>query len=390
MEIRKVKREEFDQCLRISEYAFQYTLPENERETRMRDMEMYEIWGEFENSSLISKVNVIPFQTNIANKMFSMGGIAGVATYPEKRRNGSVTRLLLAALKEMRQSGQIISFLHPFNIGFYRKFGWENASEFKMITLEKHDLKPIYDLHPNQGRMVRFNRKESIPYLREVYDQIKIRYNGLLERTDEWWEKRVHPQALYTAVYFNQDNQAYGYVLYSIKESECQIKEFMFINEEARTKLWNFVCQHDSMVKKVQIWTFLDDPIDVFLPVAKTAEVKPYGMVRIVDVHEFLKSYPFQGQLEGLTLLVDDPFCEWNTGAYTFTKDSVTYRPLDSVQIQQEKGVWLEIGTLSAVMVNYRTPTFFRRHGKIKGSLEETKRLEAALPENPAAVIDFF
>ncbi|WP_243296975.1 GNAT family N-acetyltransferase [Bacillus litorisediminis] len=390
MEIRKVKQEEFEQCLRLSEYAFQYTLPENERDERIKDMEQYEIWGEFEDGSLISKVNIIPFTTMIANKAFSMGGVAGVATYPEKRRNGSVTRLLQAALKEMKQKGQIVSYLHPFNIGFYRRFGWENASEFKMITLEKQNLKPVKDLHPNQGKIVRFNRKESIPFLREVYDQVKKRYNGLLERTDEWWEKRVHPQQPFTAVCFDDNNQACGYVLYSIKESECQIRELMFINEEARTQLWNFICQHDSMVEKVKIWTFLDDPIEVFLPIAKTAEVNPYGMVRIVDVLEFLKSFPFQGQLEGLTLLVDDSFCEWNTGAYTFTSDSVIFSPLDSEQLPLEKGVWMEIGTLSAVMVNYRSPTFFYRHGKIKGILEETKRLEAALSENLAAVIDFF
>ena len=390
MEIRKVRREEFEQCLRISEYAFQYTLPENERDTRIKEMEQYEIWGEFDDGSLISKVNIIPFTTEIANKTYSMGGVAGVATYPERRRNGSVTRLLLAALKEMKQKGQMVSYLHPFNIGFYRRFGWENASEYKMVTLEKRDLKPLFDLHPDEGKIVRLNRKESIPFLRQVYNQVKRRYNGFLERTDEWWEKRVHPQQPFTAVCFNKENLPQGYILYSIKESQCQIKEFMFINEEARTKLWNFICQHDSMVEKVKIWTFLDDPIDVFQPIAKTAEVQPYGMVRIVDVHEFLKAFPFQGQLEGITLLVEDSFCEWNTGAYRFTADSVIYIPLQADQLQREQGLWMEIGTLSAVMVNYRSPSFFHRHGKIKGTIEETKRFESVIPENLPAVIDFF
>lgn len=390
MEIRKVRQDEFEQCLEISEYAFQYVLPENERESRLKAMETYEIWGEFEEEKLISKVNVVPFQSIIANQTFSMGGVAGVATYPEKRRNGSVTRLLSHALKEMRQKGQVVSYLHPFHIGFYRRFGWENASDYKFLTLEKQDLRPIVSKEEAGGRVIRVNRKESISILREVFDQVKHRYNGLLERTDEWWMNNVHRNEQLTAVYVDKNDRPKGYLIYSIKDSECQIKEFMFVNEETRVQLWNFICQHDSMLKTVKIWTFLDDPIDVSLPVYKTVEVRVCGMVRIVDVYEFLKAFPFRKQLDGITLLIEDSFCEWNTGSYTFTNGSVSFSPTSSEELQSKDGLWMEIGTLSAIMVNYRTPTFFHRFGKIKGSYEDLKQFEESLSVSTAAVIDFF
>ena len=60
-----------------------------------------------------------------------MGGIAGVATWPENRRQGHVSTLLKHALQEMKSKGQTLSFLHPFSIPFYRKFGWELYAEYK-------------------------------------------------------------------------------------------------------------------------------------------------------------------------------------------------------------------------------------------------------------------
>jgi predicted acetyltransferase len=54
-----------------------------------------------------------------------MGGIAGVATWPEYRRNGNVADLVKHALQQMKEDGCAISYLHPFKVSFYHKYGWE-------------------------------------------------------------------------------------------------------------------------------------------------------------------------------------------------------------------------------------------------------------------------
>jgi predicted acetyltransferase len=103
-------------------------------------LKCHEIWGEFENEELISKLHILSLEIKIENCRFSMGGIAGVATWPEHRRKGSVTRLLNKALSAMKKKGQTISLLHPFNINFYRRFGWELTASVNKPTSSKQDV----------------------------------------------------------------------------------------------------------------------------------------------------------------------------------------------------------------------------------------------------------
>ncbi|MCI3987612.1 GNAT family N-acetyltransferase, partial [Bacillus vallismortis] len=50
-----------------------------------------------------------------------MGGISGVATWPEYRRKGTVPELIRKALLVMKKEKQTIIFLHPIMISFYSK-----------------------------------------------------------------------------------------------------------------------------------------------------------------------------------------------------------------------------------------------------------------------------
>ncbi|MBS4213970.1 GNAT family N-acetyltransferase [Neobacillus rhizophilus] len=72
-----------------------------------------------------AKLHIIPLSIYIKDAEWNMGGIAGAATYPEYRRTGYVKSFILESLKQMRDNVQIVSLLHPFDIGFYRKYGWE-------------------------------------------------------------------------------------------------------------------------------------------------------------------------------------------------------------------------------------------------------------------------
>lgn len=46
------------------------------------------------------------------------------------------------------------------------------------------------------------------------------------------------------AIYYNEKNEPDGYVIYWIANEVFHIKDMIFINEDARTGLWNFVAAH--------------------------------------------------------------------------------------------------------------------------------------------------
>ena len=93
-----------------------------------------------------------------------MGGVAGVATYPEYRRSGYVKELLQHSLQTMKKDGYSVSMLHPFAVSFYRKYGWELCANRIVCQMTKSDL--IIKKQVN-GTVKRFSKDKSSRRSRE-------------------------------------------------------------------------------------------------------------------------------------------------------------------------------------------------------------------------------
>ena len=102
--------------------------------------ESHEIYGIMEGKDLAAKLHLIPFHIYIGKEKFKMGGVAGVATYPEYRRSGYVKELLQHSLQTMKKDGYTVSMLHPFAVSFYRKYGWELCANLLKCHISKSDL----------------------------------------------------------------------------------------------------------------------------------------------------------------------------------------------------------------------------------------------------------
>src|SRR4051794_16629500 len=92
--IKVITNKDYDKVLKLSEYAFQFTISDGELEAYKRKLDKQYILGEFENDELRSKLHIYTFETIIQNQVFKMGGVASVASWPESRRNGKVKMLL--------------------------------------------------------------------------------------------------------------------------------------------------------------------------------------------------------------------------------------------------------------------------------------------------------
>ena len=66
-----------------------------------------------EGEDLAAKLHLIPFHIYIGKEKFKMGGVAGVATYPEYRRSGYVKELLQHSLQIMKKMAiQSLCYIH--------------------------------------------------------------------------------------------------------------------------------------------------------------------------------------------------------------------------------------------------------------------------------------
>ncbi len=391
-EIRRVQPEEFDAAIKLSEYAFRYQLEGERRKQRARFMEDHFILGAFLDGHLVAKTHIIPHRVVIAGREFSMGGIAGVATYPEYRRQGLVNSLMERAILQMKADKQVVSYLHPFEASFYRKYGYEMMSSYKNITV------PAQDLSGYGGVKGAVRRNEPLQVLSElsaVYRQYCLRYNGMLVRTDKWWQHALFSDKT-AAVYFNEQGEARGYLLYHIKDKTLNVEEYVYLDEESRRGLWNFIANHDSMVDKVVITLVLHDEMSFLFENPEVhIEVVADFMARIILVKEFLKLYMGETKdFARLVIGVADDLAEYNSGVYCFAAGCREFAPVTASLVAREAhsqgGVSMDIRTLTAALLGYVSCDFLYHSDLITGSEDALALFKAAFRIRPSAFLDYF
>ncbi|MGG2933598.1 GNAT family N-acetyltransferase [Bacillus pacificus] len=385
MNVIRLKENKFREALRLSEYAFQYKVDEEGLQQQITKMkESHEVYGIMEGENLAAKLHLIPFHIYIGKEKFKMGGVAGVATYPEYRRSGYVKELLQHSLQTMKKDGYTVSMLHPFAVSFYRKYGWELCANLLVCHLTKSDL--VMKKQVN-GTVKRFNKENHSEEVEKLYETFAERFSGMLVRNEKWWLQAVY-EDLTLAIYYDENKTAAGYMLYKIEKSKMTVEEFVPLHNEARNGLWNFICQHDSMIKELEMTVSENEQLLYTLqePRVKT-EIKPYFMGRIVDVEQFLKQYELNWNniQQEIILHITDSFAPWNNVSVRLANYEITI-----IEEPMDKGIKLDINALSTILFGYKRPLELNELELINGSEEEIRAFEKIVPVREAFIYDFF
>ncbi|EMY4794480.1 TPA: enhanced intracellular survival protein Eis [Bacillus pacificus] len=385
MNVIRLTEDKFREALRLSEYAFQYKVEEDRLQQQLTRMkESHEVYGIMEGNDLAAKLHLIPFHIYIGKETFKMGGVAGVATYPEYRRSGYVKELLQHSLQTMKKDGYTVSMLHPFAVAFYRKYGWELCANLLVCHMTKSDL--VMKKQVN-GTVKRFNKENHSEEVEKLYETFAERFSGMLVRNEKWWLQAVYDD-LTLAIYYDENKTAAGYMLYKIEKSKMTVEEFVPLHNEARNGLWNFICQHDSMIKELEMTVSENEQLLYTLqePRVKT-EIKPYFMGRIVDVEQFLKQYELNWNniQQEIILHITDSFAPWNNVSVRLANYEITI-----IEEPMDKGIKLDINALSTILLGYKRPLELNELELINGSEEEIRAFEKIVPVREAFIYDFF
>lgn len=385
MNVIRLTEDKFKEALRLSEYAFQYKVEEDRLQQQLTRMkESHEVYGIMEGNDLAAKLHLIPFHIYIGKETFKMGGVAGVATYPEYRRSGYVKELLQHSLQTMKKDGYTVSMLHPFAVAFYRKYGWELCANLLVCHMTKSDL--VMKKQVN-GTVKRFNKENHSEEVEKLYETFAERFSGMLVRNEKWWLQAVYDD-LTLAIYYDENKTAAGYMLYKIEKSKMTVEEFVPLHNEARNGLWNFICQHDSMIKELEMTVSENEQLLYTLqePRVKT-EIKPYFMGRIVDVEQFLKQYELNWNniQQEIILHITDSFAPWNNVSVRLANYEITI-----IEEPMDKGIKLDINALSTILLGYKRPLELNELELINGSEEEIRAFEKIVPVREAFIYDFF
>ncbi len=396
---RLVKPNDFDRSTDLSCYAFQMELSEEARSSHKKELSECLLWGAYIDDQLAAQVQLLPLHVYIQGKRFAMGGVANVASWPEHRRGGMVAELLRIALERMRRDGQTISYLAPFSIAFYRRFGWETVVERKKLTIPSHVLAQAR-AQATTGTIARVTAEPAI--IAELYERYAAQYNGMISRSETWWQRRIFDRRKgELAVYLDDADIHQGYLHYRVKNRELLIHEYVALTDEARRSIWRYIALHESSIAHVSMYAPMNETVAYELGDASIeARTTPYFMARIVDVEAFLNAYPFRpaqqrisayGALTPVVLWLEviDEHARWNAGLFRLTVDSDGH-----ARVEREEGadaqIRMDILTLSALLMGSRKVEHLYGTGRIAGSESDVQRLEVLIPSGCAFMNDFF
>ena len=225
-------------------------------------MEKADVIGWFDRDTLVSQVAVYPMQARIFGRTYAMGGLTGVGTYPEYSNLGLMHKLLEQALTNMRARGQYLSYLYPYSIPYYRRKGWEVVSDKISYVIQDFQLPKARQV-PGYVRRVKTDSEA----LNQTYARFAQHTHGAVLRDELAWNEYWlwDPDDIMAAIYYNEQDQPDGYVIYWIANEVFHIKDMIFNNETARAGLWNFVSAHFSMITRVEGSTYTDEPLAFLL-----------------------------------------------------------------------------------------------------------------------------
>lgn len=386
--------EQYNQLLR---YVFQVTEQElsavgwQEKEiirAKFPTMEKADVIGWFDEQNLVSQVAVYPMKVRIFNTTYDMGGLTGVGTYPEYSNQGLMHKLLEQALKNMRMKKQYISYLYPYSIPYYRRKGWEIISDKISYEIEDYQLPKTRKIS-GDVRRVDVESEE----LKRTYERYAMHTHGSVLRDELAWNEYWlwDSDDIMAAIYFNENNEPDGYVIYWLADRVFRVKDMIFNNEDARTGLWDFISAHFSMIDKVVGNTYTDEPLAFLLEDASIKEtISPYYMARIVDFTEFIARYPFKphSMEREWRFTLSDPIMECNQGSFLLkiSKDGkgeavkITEKCTDSISIQ----------TMTTMLMGYKRADYLARIGRISADEAIIDMLEDSIEQQTPYVSDYF
>jgi predicted acetyltransferase len=331
---RPARRTDIETLVDLSLRAYRVSSAEARREFfsdhprfGLRDVRVGELDGE-----TVAALVLYPLAAWVRGTKLPVTGIGSVAVSPEHRRRGIADALVRAALREMRQRGDVLSMLYAFRADFYRRYGWGLVEMPTMLSVPPAML-PASD----EARRVRRLRLPDRPLVQDLYERhARERGHFALARRPEWWERRLWGYEGEWVVYERGRSQIEGYLHAQVDSGEGPWKLVVTVNEyvahtpAAHRGLTGYLHGLRDQVVEVVVSTPADAPWlaqfadaanlrgDLKLSVVRSSGHVGYGaMLRVLDVKGALEALPVSPQARGEVVLeVSDGLLPQNERAW--------------------------------------------------------------------------
>ncbi len=274
--------------------------------------------GAYDNGRLIGRLSIMPFGQFFGGRPVPAGGIGAVVVAPEYRSRGVGTALLDAAVKRMRDRGEVVSPLGPATMWVYRKCGWEIAGDQSVRVVPTVDLDRL-DFGPYHERPGTERDHDAI---RKLYINAALARPGMLARPAWMWDDHLRAEP-HRYVYVVEDKgRLVGYVIYTqLKDRgptgySLMLEDLAAESWDAESVLWRHLGAHQAQAREVRVQGSPLDALALHLPEQRIRVIWDHRwMLRVIDAPRAIaaRGYPL-GLTLSVPLTIDDPRGAWHSG----------------------------------------------------------------------------
>ncbi|MDI9471113.1 MAG: GNAT family N-acetyltransferase [Bacillota bacterium] len=348
MTVRTIRREEVPEFERIRSVAYNATPPDAGDQALLayfdklfpnpveRQTILDHCYASFTDDDRMTAVAIYgQFRAGFLGELVSVGGVGGVASYPEHRRGGGVRRILEEMLRQMAADGCVFAALYPFRHLFYRKFGFEVIQNSWCYSLRPADIILRVPALEGSWTMLRpAGSEQDFADWRRLEDRMWRHFDGYFERHMDIRARLEQDNPFTTRHYHYLMRDAKGEpqtaLSFHSDQRRIVVRDLLFASAPELAAVLRFLQRFAADIDKVELelppgYAFSLLIEDTPAPVTRTA------MLRVVDAEAFLgllsrrwhKAHPGRSLPAGMAVSVHDELLPANQASFLLTPDGV-------------------------------------------------------------------
>jgi predicted acetyltransferase len=350
-DIRAIEAERWPDFIRAAFVPFGGQATERDIEDSRIEFEPGRCLAAFDGDQIVGTSSALSLRMTVpGGEQVPVAGVTTVGVAPTHRRRGMLRALMRRQLDDARGHGDAIAALWASEPAIYQRFGYGMATRSAMGRSSRANsafLRPTVD--PSRVRLLPLD--DAMNELAPVYDGVRARTPGMIERNHDWWVYRFrhldseHHREGFGPMFFALHEGPDGpdaYAVYRVKPHEdeggidrgvVQVVEAVTTTPDSVPAMWGYVFGID-LVETIE---FSDRPPDdplfsIALDIRQLGIRVIDGMwVRPLDVPTALSTRRYG--VEGTVVFeLEDEFCRWNTGRFELAggPDGAECRPTRS------------------------------------------------------------
>lgn len=284
--------------------------------------------GAFDGDRLCASIKSEPFLVNIDGQEIKMGGIGGVVTDFNVPRKGLIKDLFRKGFEMMREKGQIVSHLYPFQANYYRQYGYEICCKHYLWKI------PVeYISKDCLGKYVYYDGSDKMKQeIMDIYSTFSGNYNMSIVKSAKRWKKFFEVILPYQGRYFSyihyNGEKADAFVSYKVitntdRPQDLCVDHLWFTDYRGLRGILSYFVSQRPYVDRILVKT----PVNVDLSACNefqggwakrdtVCETIFDGTTRVVDVEKILQKVRYRESGTVSIQIEGDIYCPWNNDCF--------------------------------------------------------------------------